>query len=900
MKKSLTLLFLLSFVFTAYANKIDTLSNGIKVKAVKLTSHLSIDGRLTEDAYATTAAVNRFTQREPHEGQPATEKTDVWIFYDDDAIYFCAKMYDSHPDSIISLLGRRDNVPGSDEFGVVIDPYYDKQTGYFFDINPHGAIGDGTFYNDSWSDDSWNGIWDYGASINNDGWSAEMRIPFSQLRFNASDSMKWGVNFFREIERKKEESYLIMVPKKESGFVSHFADLEGLDGIANRPRIEVLPYVVQKAQSLVHDPNDPFYKNNRYANSLGGDVKIGLGSNLSLDATINPDFGQVEVDPAVVNLSAFETYFDEKRPFFIEGNNLLNFGRGGINNSWSFNFGSTNFVYSRRIGRSPQYYPDANGFIDQPNETHILGAAKITGKVAENFSLYGLAAVTQRMSAKINDNGNTSSQEVEPLTGYSAVRGLKEFNSGNQGLGFIFTAVERDLHDKNLASFLPQNSLVGGVDAWTYLDEDKVYAVNGFVNGSFVSGSKDAIVNLQQKSYRYFQRPDATYARLDSSRTALTGSMGRFMLNKQKGNFYLNTAFGFITPGFEYNDLGFQWKTNALNGHAVLGYRWFETDGVFRSKKIYGFAFANYNFEGKKDGEGYGSFVNLEFENYYGFQIEAFYFPQTFSAGLTRGGPSTLSPAGQSLSLFGYTDSRKQVTCSYNFNYSGDKVGGVNYNSGASVEVKIGSNISFSFGPSFSYYLEKMQWVTKIEDQDYTPTFGNRYIFANLTQKTISGDIRVNWTFTPVLSLQLFVQPLFSTGKYDTFKQLHKAGTMDYEVYGNDRSTINYLPDTDEYGVIPSDIAEEVARGNRDVIGSGGWFRIANPNFNYKSFKANMVLRWEFNPGSTLYFVWTHDKQDFRNPGVLQLNKDFSSLMDAPPNNIFLIKVSYWFDAAKW
>jgi len=892
--KKMLLIFLLALTGLTFA-KIDTLSHAIKINAIKLSSKLSIDGKLSEEVYNYPPATSSFTQRQPHEGAQASEKTDVWVFYDDDAIYFCAKLYDSHPDSIVGLLGRRDNMPSSDAFTVAIDPYHDKQTGYFFYINPLGAIGDGTMYNDSWNDDSWNGIWESGASINDDGWSAEIKVPFSQLRFNASDSMQWGINFMRDIERKKEEEYMIMVPKKESGFVSHFADLDGLEGIKNKPRIEVLPYVVQKAQSLVHDPNDPFYKGNRYRTSIGGDIKVGLGSNLSLDATINPDFGQVEVDPAVVNLSAFETYFEEKRPFFIEGSNLLNFGFGGVNNNWSFNFSTPNLVYSRRIGRSPQYYPNANGYVDQPNETRILGAAKITGKPVSNFSFYGLTAVTQRMTARINDNGLQSSQEVEPLTSYSALRGLKEFNNGNQGLGFIFTNVTRDLHDGNLKASLTKNAFAGGVDGWTMLDEDKEYALNGFFTGSYVAGSTDAITKIQSASYHYFQRPDATYARLDTAKTSLSGSMGRVMLNKQKGNFYLNTAFGYMTPGFEFNDFGFQWKANAINGHLVLGYRWFDTDGIFRTKSIYTFAFKNFDFEGNLNGDGYGGFMNLELENYYGFRFETFYFPSTFSAGLTRGGPSALSPSGYSLFFSNYTDSRKPVTASTFLSVVGDVLGSLSYNVGTSVGIKVGSNLTLSLGPDLTYYLEKLQWVTRIDDPTFTPTYGSRYIFAEMTQKTISANIRVNWTFTPVLSLQLFVQPLFSTGKYDTFKQLQKAGSMEYQVYGKDGSTITYSPEIDSYEIVPSENT-----GNNDGIGSSGGFFISNPNFNYKSFKANMVLRWEFNPGSTLYFVWTHDKQDFRNPGVLQLNKDFSSLMEAPPNNIFLIKVSYWFDAAKW
>ena len=341
------------------------------VVSYKLNGQLVVDGVLNESVYQ-NPAVTTFTQKDPDEGKPVSEKSEVWVSYDDDNIYFSGRFSDSSPDSIDAALMRRDNVVESDWFWIYLDTYNDDRTAYFFAVNAGGSIADGTLFNDGWDDSSWDGIWENKTTIDENGWAVEIRIPFTQLRFKESEKMVWGVNFNRDIKRRHEMSFYVMVPKNESGFVSKFADLEGLDGIKPRQRFELLPYFVQKAQYLVHDENDPFYKSNQYKTSLGADLKFSLGSNLNVDATFNPDFGQVEVDPAILNLSAFETFYEEKRPFFIEGSNIFMFGYGGANNNWGFNFSNPELFYSRRIGRSPQGNVTTQGYVDYPPRQEFL------------------------------------------------------------------------------------------------------------------------------------------------------------------------------------------------------------------------------------------------------------------------------------------------------------------------------------------------------------------------------------------------------------------------------------------------------------------------------------------------------------------------------------------------
>ncbi len=854
------------------------------ITSYRLSEQIIMDGILNESVYS-NPPVTSFTQQDPNEGKPISEKSEVWISHDDHNIYISGRFSDSNPSLIDATLMRRDNVIESDWFFVYLDTYNDDRTGYFFAVNAGGSIADGTLFNDSWDDDSWDGVWESKTTVDENGWNLEMRIPFTQLRFNESEKMIWGINLNRDIKRKHEMSYYVMVPKNESGFVSKFADLEGLNGIKPKQRFEVLPYVVQKAQYLVHDENDPFYKSNQYSTSFGADLKFSLGSNLNVDATINPDFGQVEVDPAVVNLSEFETFYEEKRPFFIEGSNIFTFGYGGSNNNWGFNFSTPELFYSRRIGRPPQGDVTAPGYVDYPSETRILGAAKLAGKVDESWTIGALASVTQRMFAAIqSENGDRTEEEVEPLTFYGVLRTQKEFNAGKQGLGMIFTSVNRDLQDVNLKTQLSNQAYTFGLDGWTFLDSDETYVITGSAIGSYTMGTKDYLVKLQQQPYRYMQRPDKTYMPLDSNLTSIGGYFSRVMINKQKGNFYINSALGIISPGFEYNDLGSQWLADRINAHLVTGYRWFEPDGFFRRKNIYVAYSRTSDFEDNISRNGFFLTSNVQFLNYWGFNFNTSYNFAATSTTLTRGGPKLNVPANFSFNIEAYTDSREKITLSPSLGYWENNLGSNEKNFGLAVEWKPNTQISFSIGPEYSTNFTLYQWVGNFSDPTAVSTYNTRYVFADLDQKTLSADIRLNWIFTPTLSLQLYLQPLISVGNYENFKEIINPPTLDFNTYGNAGSEISYDDEQMIYTVDP------------DAEGPADQFSFNNPDFNFKSLRGNVVLRWEVLPGSVFYFAWTNSRTNSENPGELDFANDFNILINTETDNVFLVKFSYWID----
>ncbi len=873
----ITVLLFISIFLEAKINNTPLLIN-------KLRSPISVDGNLTEDIYKGEPVCD-FIQREPNEGEPSKEKSCVWLFYDESNVYISAMLYDSKPEEINTIIARRDNNWDSDLFMVYLDPYFDKRTGYYFGVNPGGGLNDGILYNDSWDDSRWDGIWEAKTKLTGNGWSVEMKIPYSQLRFNSAEEMIWGINISRRIKRLNERAYYVMVPSKESGFVSHFAELKGLTGIKPKQRFELLPYVVQKAQYIQHDKNDPYYKGEQYKTSFGVDFKVGLGSNLNLDATINPDFGQVEVDPAVVNLSAFETYYDEKRPFFLEGTNIFEFGWGGVNNHWGFNFSWPSLFYSRRIGQSPRVSVDDDyDYIKYPLETRILGAGKLTGKIGEDINIGVLSALTERTYAKYKFNGVEKESEIEPFTSYSAFRIQKEFNSGKHSLGFMVTSVNRDLSNSIMKDKFAKDAFTFGFDGWTTLDDDNTYALSAAVMGSYIQGENQFITRLQKAPYRYYQRPDAEYATLDTSLTSLSGMFGRVILNKQKGNFYLFSSLGFITPGFDYNDMGIQFWADKINYSLVSGYRWFETDGTFRRKSIYLAHFRDYDFEGNIYRNGLMVFSNGQFENYYGFDLNASYGFSTFNKSVTRGGPLVKNPEYYSASVGFYSDDREKIYFYNNIYFEGQVNGNGYFEFSPQIYWKPNSSLSFSFNPAFSVNREEGQYVDTFDDMYATSTFNKRYVFGELNQKTISASIRLDWTFNPTMSLQLYLQPMISVGDFSEFKELAAPKTDRFNVYGHGSSTISYNKDADEYTVDP------------DGNGNAANFSFSNPDFNFKSLRGNVVFRWEFLPGSVFYLVWSHDQTDFAEPGQFNLRRSLKNLMNAKSDNVYMAKITYWFD----
>jgi len=866
----------------------DTTKQKAEVTAVRATEPITIDGNLSEQEWQ-RPGIMQFTQRDPIEGISPTQRTEVWVAYDDAAMYIAARMYDTHPDSIVSRIGRRDASLTSDWFYVGIDSYHDKLTGFYFGVYAGGTMTDGTLYNDSWDDNTWDGVWDAATKIDDKGWTVEMRIPFSQLRFTKQDQYVWGINFIRTIARNNERDDFVLVPKKESGWVSRFADLTGLHDINPPLKLEILPYEVSTGKFLLRQPGDPYNSGHDLAENFGGDLKAGLGSNLTLNATINPDFGQVEVDPAVINLTQFETYFDEKRPFFVEGSNFFNFGSGGANSNWGFNWGSPTFFYSRRIGRPPQgsvQHTTDDGlndmFYDIPDHTPIIGAAKLTGKISDSWSIGAVQAVTAREYGKTDSAGVQFSDVVEPLSYYGVVRGLHDFDQGRHAIGFFGTLVDRDLnHDYLQSNFNRQASMVG-MDGWATLDSTAMWVVTGWFAGSNLQGSSGDMLNIQESSLHYYQRPDIDYVHLDSNATSLSGYAGRVAINKQKGNSYLNAAIGIISPGFDINDAGFMFRTNEINSHIVLGYQWFQPDGLFRSKSFDIATFRNFDFGGRKTGEGNFLFYNGQFMNYWFLSGSMSYYPGTVDNLNTRGGPAMMSTNQYFESLYMNTDSRSALVYSFGTNLERSESGGYHVEFDPGIEWHPTAGLSITISPDITRDVTIAQWVDNIPDPTAKATYGTRYVFGKLDYRSVSSDIRIDWTFTPKLTLQIYMQPLIGVGTYSEFKELKQPGTYTFNNYGENGSAISYNDNTGEYLFSPAGAPS---------------FTIANPDFNSKSLKVNAILRWEYSPGSTLYFVWTQLRNNYDDPGNFNFNRDFGNLFSRQGgDNVFLVKASYWWN----
>jgi hypothetical protein len=856
----------------------------LTIEAVRATEPINVDGILSESVWQRPGLTN-FTQQRPFEGAAPTQKTEVWVAYDEEAIYVAARMYDSSPDSIIQVLGRRDQDWTADWFAFYVDPYNDKRTGYYFILSAAGTMVDGTLYNDDWDDNTWDGVWEGKAHIDSQGWTAEMRIPYSQLRFHQKPSYVWGVDFRRSIGRHYERDFVVYTPNKESGFVSRFIDLVGIDGVTPPRDIELLPYVTTRAEYLQHQQGDPFNSGSRYLPGLGADLKVGLGSNLTLDATVNPDFGQVEVDPAVVNLSDVETFYQEKRPFFIEGANIFSFGRGGSSNFWSFNWGDPNFFYSRRIGRAPQGSLPSYDYADIPLGTHIIGAGKLTGKLGDSWNVGMVHSLTAREFADIQTAGVKSRAEVEPLTYYGVARAQRDFNDGKQGLGFITTLATRDFSDQSLRDQINSSALVLGLDGWTFLDSDKTYVLTGWGGFSDVRGDRNRMIDLQTSSAHYLQRPDADYVSVDSSATSLKGYAARFMINKQKGQMLLNTAIGVIDPKFDPNDLGYMWRTDVINYHLATGYKWTDPTSWYNNINFNVSIFGSYNFGGIRTWRGYWANGYWETPSFYSFGVSYAYNPPSYDVRSTRGGPKMLCPLGWEIDYNFNSDSRKPVMVGvYGSTYQGG--GGEQYSTEVDLQLKPLPNILLTVGPNLSRNITQAQWVDSYVDPTATQTYGSRYIFADLNQTTLSANIRLNWTFTPQLSLQLFMQPLISSGAYRNFKEFAEPGTYNFRVYGTGGSTIKEQQD----GAGVASTFEVDADGP----GPSQPYSFSNPDFDFKSLRGNAVLRWEYRPGSTLYLVWTQSRTDsqlFRN---FEFDRSMSRLWEARPDNIFMLKFTYW------
>ncbi|MQA89182.1 MAG: hypothetical protein GEU90_02945 [Gemmatimonas sp.] len=870
-------------------------------RAVRTAEPIAVDGQLDEDAWKTAPAITNFTQMDPVEGSPISERTEIRFLYDDEAIYVGAWLWDDG--EILNRLARRDaGVPDADFFVVIFDTFHDHNTAYRFATAPSamkrdeimsggggGGGGGGGF-----GDTSWDPVYDLNTTVTDQGWFVEYRIPFSQLRFSPVEDLVWGLQVERKIRRKSEDTVWAFSPKNEPGGTPRFGHLEGLSGIEPGRRLEVLPYVGARAEFVGVEQSsdvtfaDPFRTDAEYFSSFGADLKYRLTSNITLDATVNPDFGQVEVDPAVINLTAFETRFNEKRPFFVEGAEIFRFGGGGGGGGGP----GGQILYSRRIGRAPQGdVPDEAEYELAPTATTILGAAKVTGKTANGWSLGFLEAVTNRERADwIDAEGVTREELVEPVTNYFVGRLRREMRLGQTTIGGLFTAVNRDLSGSSLESELHAAAYTGGIDL-RHLWADREWEFSARFSPSYVTGSEEAIVETQESSARYYQRPDASYVDLDPTATSLFGYNARASIAKQAGDWTGHFSATAMSPGYELNDIGFLTETDRLQLDLNFGYEENQPGRYFRRWNIRGGPDVVWNYGGDVVGGQINAFGNGQFANYWGFGGRFGYNPPRYNDRLTRGGPTTRELAGYNGNFNIRSDGRRRVVGRFGVDFEWDEGGAWRRSADFSLTMRPNPIVELDIGPNLNRRHVTAQYVTTHTDALADHTYGERYIFANLDQTTLGIDTRVNVTFTPELSFELYAQPFMSSGDYESLKELRAPRTFDLIEYGVDAGSIEPV-DEEDFVIDP------------DGPGGAPEFTVSNSDFNLRSLRGNAVLRWEWTPGSTLFLVWQQNRSNritahdpdspLARVGNFDFGRDARELVDLPADNIFLLKFTYW------
>ena len=865
---------------------------------------VAIDGKLDEAAWAAATPIGDFTQQQPHEGQAPTQRTEIRVLYDEDALYIGARVNDSlGAAGIRAPLARRDqlldangnngsfNSLTTDKIIVMLDPYHNHIDNAWFEINPAGARGDQ--FN---GDPSWDPIWQSAAHVDSLGWTAEMRIPYSQLRFSRDTAQTWGMQVWRYSDRNNEKDMWSFWRQNEAGGPAFYGHLAGLR-IGSRPRqFELLPYVLTGEQFKFAPASDPYHSSAEHKLQAGLDLKYLLTSNLTLDATINPDFGQVEVDPATINLSAYETYYDEKRPFFVAGSNAFDFG--GFSCNFCSNTSSLDLFYSRRIGRVPQlngWVDSRSAFDDTPGTTSILGAAKITGRTGGGVSVGVLDALTGReMAHYLPEGGGVErKQQVEPLTNYFVGRLKKELREGATTVGGIFTSTIRQMDDSVLSDRLRSHAEAAGFD-FSHNWNRREYRWMGSLALSNVAGSASAIDATQQSSAHYFDRPDRRVttdglfdAKYDPGATSLRGYGFYSRVAKQTGKWMWETAQNWRSPGFETNDLSFQSRADYKWMNFNVGQQYTTPTSWYRNQVWIAGGQQQFNYDGDRTDRQVQGFYALEFPNYWNLRTMYIYHPAVDDDRLTRGGPVVERNGYQMSQVEVSTDARGRAVFDFAVTPRwGIADGTRSVEIAPGVALKPASNVFVSLTPTFSWDEDAAQYVTKQDDPTATNFYGTRYVFAQLKSRTWSLDTRVNWTFTPNLTLQLYAQPYFSTGDYSSFREFARPRTLDKVVYGSGMGTIAYAPGTAStpgtYTVDP------------DGSGTAAPFSFANPDFAYRSLIGNAVLRWEYRPGSTVYFVWTQNRSGENAVGSFDFARDRSALFRDRPTNIFQVKANFW------
>lgn len=820
---------------------------------------IKIDGKLDDPGWQKATAYDSFTQRDPRDGKEPSYPTSFRIAYDAEYLYVGVYAVDPEPDKIKAILTRRDDYTESDWVYVSLDSYNDNRTAFEFGLNAAGVRHDLRRYDDNSADFDWDAVWDGAVQIQNAGWSAEFRIPFRELRFNSSQNMEWGLQVYREFPRNNNELDVWNYwSKDDPGFVSQYGTLTGLSNIESTRPLYISPYVV--GQSDISDKIRTMDHPNSYdlSSNIGADVRYTFSSGLTMNATVNPDFGQVEADPADFNLTAFETYFAEKRPFFKEGGNIMTFSMGFGDGDAQNN----SLYYSRRIGEKP---------------AKILAAGKLTGKTENGLSVGVMDATTADNFSVLGSNSNLKSQQ--PLTNYFLSRLQKDYRDGQTTIGGILTAANRSLNAQT-KDYLHSAAYTGGLDFENEF-HDGTYTVQGAVAWSDVQGSPEAITRTQMSPARYFQRPDAAYLSVDSSATSLAGYATKLILGKISGHWQGAVGILNYSPGFEVNDLGYLQQVDNVQQFTWISYRDWEPTRFFQEYQINFNQWATWNYAPQLKNVGGNVNMHATLHNNWDVGMGINRNLPGLNTTELRGGPAIAAPSNWSHWGYVDTDSRKDVysETSWSLFISTDNV--YQYQLSSGLVFRPRQNIQFLVEPGYTQLIDTWSWLGKAHDQNDK----THYLFSGLDQKTLSLTLRADYTIMPNLSIQYYAQPYITAGNYHDPIETADVKAQDFDErfksLANYEVTQNETSDQYEYDV--------TGDGNPDYFSQ----RAPRNNFNFKQFRSNLVIRWEYSSGSVMYLVWSQGYTDIEQQGQFQLGRDFNTLFSAPSDNVLLLKVSY-------
>jgi hypothetical protein len=825
-----------------------------------------IDGKLDDACWNTGIWAGDFIQFVPDEGAKPSQRTEMKIMYDDKNIYVAMRAFDKEPENIQRYAGMRDEFVG-DIMGVTFDSYHDRRTGFEFDLTAYGQKIDLVLTNPMAWDGSWNPVWEGKVGSEDSAWVAEMEIPLSQLRYSKEVEQVWGLHCWRWIGRLQEESDWEKQSLKGPGVLYNFGELRGISGLKKAGRLEIMPYALGELNTYAKEPENPFTsKGKSFTGNLGLDAKIGLSSNFTVDVTVNPDFGQVESDPSVMNLTAFETFYEEKRPFFLEGKSIFTYG-----------FDDLNLFYSRRIGHSPSYSysPPDSQYVNAPEKTTILDAVKISGKTADGLSVGLIQSLTAAEYARVDDGeGHQDDIAVEPLTNYTIARVQKDYNKGTTMLGGMLTSTNRFIHDENL-EFLSRNSYTGGLDLLHQWKARK-YFIDARVVGSHIKGSETAIRELQESSARYYQRPGADYLEYDTTSTRMDGYGGKFKIGKGSGLWRYNTSVNWMSPGLELNDLGYMQLSDNIRQENNISYFVIQPVSIFRTYSINLEQFNHWNFNGSYLGSGAHLSLSAEFKNQWGFQTNLIGHSEELDTRILRGGPDMLIP-GRFMTFGEFTtDYSKRVVFGFNYDYQKMKnQSGETYIIEPGISVRPINTLKIRLSASYGANHDHLQYVTTNNLNE-----GNRYILGTIDQQTVDFTFRIDYSITPEFSIQYYGSPFISRGSYSEFKYVTEPLSHEYN-----KRFVQYPDPVLNNGVYEMD-------ENNDGIAD---YTVDNPDFNFHQFRSNFVAKWEYRPGSYIYLVWSSERTGNTADPTASLGQSFNQLWNVFPGSIFLIKFNYWF-----